>query len=790
MIGEMIKDRYKIIQYIGRGGMGTVYKAYDTILNRDVAIKMIKVDPHAKEKTIKQFYKEVQTATNLYHDHLVNIYDVDENEEYCSIIMELVEGQTLKEFIQNNHPIELEQVQKIMLQIVSAIEVAHEANIIHRDIKPQNILIDEHNELKVTDFGISKATDSHTITETSNYLGSVEYAAPEQVKGKKTSEATDIYALGIILFELLSNQLPFSGETQVSIALQHIQDEIPEINQYREVSNRVNNIILKATEKHPEDRFSSVKEMKNSIKYMLDDQPVSPYVLKFKENKTETIMLNSGIQKSTQHKESNEKLTAVPPVQKDQEDTLSKPTKKRYKWLFILLATLLVLAITSWFVFSMPREVEVPDYKGLTLKQYEQLLTEEDLMIGEKYSEYNDDVKKDQIIKVTPNVGAEIEKNSSIDVLVSKGEEPYKIEDFTGQKFDDVEQKLEKAKFKTIDSTEEYNYEFEEGHIISQSIEPDSSVIASKSNIKFTVSKGPEMISILDYTNLSFDKAKSELEKEGFNVERKDEYSEDVEALDVMKQEPNDGELPKGSTVQITVSKGPKPQADKEYRESITLEHSEPSVEDESTEAPDDDQDGKDPLDEDSDKDDEKTSEESTEEPTTNKSKRKQSESGQQQSSTADETAHNNKAKIKLVNNESTDVKVYISDKNHDIKEPVDEFTITEDTEYELKLVVEESMTAEYKIEINGEVWKSKKVHYDEIDEKDQASDDSSNKSKETEDETEEDKENALSPDQSSKSNESNEPSTTEDKESKQNQSASIKESNRASKLSIMNSLL
>ncbi|WP_322090783.1 Stk1 family PASTA domain-containing Ser/Thr kinase [Caldifermentibacillus hisashii] len=292
LIGKRINDRYKIIEYIGGGGMANVYLARDMILERDVAVKVLRLDLANDDELIRRFHREAQSATSLVHPNIVNIYDVGEEDNIYYIVMEYVDGETLKQYIQNHFPIPIEKVIDITLQITSAISHAHQNNIIHRDIKPQNILIDKKGNVKITDFGIAVALTSTTITQTNSVLGTVHYISPEQARGGVATKKSDIYSLGIVLFELLTGRLPFSGESAVSIALKHLQTETPHPRSWNpSIPQSVENIILKATAKDPFYRYDDIEEFKADLLTCLDPSRINepPFVLPVDEEATKVI---------------------------------------------------------------------------------------------------------------------------------------------------------------------------------------------------------------------------------------------------------------------------------------------------------------------------------------------------------------------------------------------------------------------------------------------------------------------------------------------------------------------
>src|SRR5690625_287278 len=264
--GHLLNERYQIKATIGGGGMANVYLAKDIILEREVAIKVLRLEYANDEEFIARFDREAQSATSLSHPNIVNIYDVGEEDHILYMVMEYVEGMTLKEYIQRNGPIEVQEALDIMKQVTIAIAHAHANDIVHRDIKPQNILIDTYGQVKVTDFGIAIALSATALTQTNAVLGSVHYLSPEQARGGMATKKSDIYSLGIVLYELLTGRLPFSGETPVAIALKHLQTDIPHVRDFNEnIPQSVENIVLKAAAKDPFHRFETVQEMEEAL---------------------------------------------------------------------------------------------------------------------------------------------------------------------------------------------------------------------------------------------------------------------------------------------------------------------------------------------------------------------------------------------------------------------------------------------------------------------------------------------------------------------------------------------
>ncbi|HZG74122.1 MAG TPA: Stk1 family PASTA domain-containing Ser/Thr kinase, partial [Chondromyces sp.] len=373
LIGKRLNGRYKILEMIGGGGMANVYLARDIILERDVAIKVLRLDFANEEEFIRRFQREAHSGTSLVHSNIVNIYDVGEEENINYIVMEYVDGLTLKQYIQQYSPIEVEKALDIMKQLVSAIAFAHHHSIIHRDIKPQNILIDRNGTVKITDFGIAMALSATSITQTNAVLGSVHYISPEQARGGIATRKSDIYSLGIVMFELLTGRLPFSGESAVSIALKHLQSETPSLRRWQpDIPQSVENIVLKATAKDPRIRYNHAEEMLEDLETALDPERVNEpkFIIPIDDEATKAIPV---ITNEHQPKELDHTIVAQKSGLSDEQTKEISVPKKKKKWpLFMGIFLFLILAgLAAVFVPSMlgPKELEIPDVSGKTLDE-------------------------------------------------------------------------------------------------------------------------------------------------------------------------------------------------------------------------------------------------------------------------------------------------------------------------------------------------------------------------------------------------------------------------------------
>lgn len=573
MIGRLLSERYKILKYLG-GGMSSVYLAEDIILNRNVVVKMIKVDAHDEERSRLRFQREVQSTTQLSHPNIVNVLDVDETDEYQLLVTEVVDGPTLKQYIEENHPIPIEESVSLAVGILEGIEHAHHRGIIHRDIKPQNILLDSEHRVRITDFGIAKALSETRMTETNQVMGSVQYISPEQAKGQNTDERTDIYSFGIVLFELLTGRVPFSGETPVSVALKQISEELPEIDDYRRVPQGLKNIILRCTEKKPADRYRHVDMILADLsKY---DTISTPYVNSDKVTEEQTIKTDK-IKRPEQ--------PSNPPGEGVKPPADRKGGKSGWLWLVPLFFLLSAAGLTAYLM--LPDEevnaLVMPDFQGMTIESAEAALSEYQLEMGEITEDYDDTFAAGEVIDTSPESGAVVEFGSAVDFIVSAGAEPYTMADFTGGNFTDLQDTLNDINFNRIDLNEVYS-DSEAGTILSQSISPGEEVRPEEHDLVLEVSQGVEPVEIVNFAGEPYEAAREELERSGFNVVLSQElYSEEVEQGFVISQDPSYGSFLPGSTINLVVSLGSEPPQNMLYSTTVTIPYGE-SGEDESDE--------------------------------------------------------------------------------------------------------------------------------------------------------------------------------------------------------------
>ncbi|QGQ46901.1 Stk1 family PASTA domain-containing Ser/Thr kinase [Metabacillus sediminilitoris] len=578
LIGKRISGRYKILEVIGGGGMANVYLARDMILERDVAMKVLRFDFSNDDEFIKRFRREAQSATSLAHPNVVSIYDVGEEDNIYYIVMEYVEGQTLKQYIQQFAPVHPRKAVNIMEQIVSGIQHAHDNQIIHRDIKPHNILIDHNGNVKVTDFGIAMALSSTTITQTNSVLGSVHYLSPEQARGGLANKKSDIYSLGIVLFEMLTGRLPFDGESAISIALKHLQSETPSAKRWNpDIPQSLENIILKATAKDPFHRYQSADEMEEDLETVFDvsrlteprfsipeDDEVTkaiPIITNENINRDkidDTIVHapeNDDIHKSTNKQQKNQKIK--------KEKKKKKPGKN--KLAIILITTFFILLAAGVSAFTivppllLPKDIEVPDVSGKSYDDAVDILTEKGFEIDEPVRVSDEKIEEGYVIKTNPSANEITKEGATITIYESTGKEKIVLEDYVGRNIDRVKAILEMKGFKNIDVKPESNETQAAGTILTQFPEIGEEVIPTEETIEFTVSTGPKQVAINELVGKSKEEIDEYVSANGFITSVSEEHSSDIPKGHLVSQSPEPGTkvVPRETTLQLVYSSGP-----------------------------------------------------------------------------------------------------------------------------------------------------------------------------------------------------------------------------------------
>ncbi len=464
MKGQKINDRYQIIKTIGEGGMANVYLAYDTILDRNVAVKVLRGDLATDEKFVRRFQREALSASSLSHPNIVEVYDVGEDNGSYYIVMEYIDGKHLKQLLKKRGSLTLTEVVDIMLQVTDGMSAAHDSYIIHRDIKPQNIMILENGLIKITDFGIAMALNSTQLTQTNSVMGSVHYLPPEQASGKGATIQSDVYSMGILMYELLTGTLPFKGDNAVEIALKHIKESVPSVRELLpNTPQSIDNIIMKATAKNVKNRYQDAKEMHDDLKTALDDSRINEpkYVFEYPEDDADIIKKKVPSSEVPQEKKQTKKeiekdKEKIEEKKEDVEIKAKKITekdlrKKENKFLLLLaiIFTGLILIVTT-LVFLIPRitvvkDIKVPDVTGLSVEDAESKLISAGFTISdEQKSEASSTIKEGNVTKTYPSKGSTRKKGASVTIYISSGENAYTLEDLTGKNYIEEKAVLEK----------------------------------------------------------------------------------------------------------------------------------------------------------------------------------------------------------------------------------------------------------------------------------------------------------------------------------------------------------
>ena len=559
-IGKIFAGRYRIIKQIGRGGMADVYLAKDLILDgEEVAVKVLRTNYQTDPIAVARFQREARAMADLDHPHIVRITDIGEEDGQQYLAMEYVAGLDLKRYIKEHHPLSNEEAVRIMGQILLAMRLAHAKGIIHRDLKPQNILLTPDGTAKVTDFGIAVAFAETSLTQTNSMLGSVHYLSPEQARGSKATIQSDIYAMGIIFFEMLTGHIPYDGDSAVTIALQHFQKPLPSvIAENPSVPQSLENVVIKATAKKLTDRYQTVSEMYvdllSSLSYNRRNEPK----LVFEDT--------SKVDTKTLPKISQSTLTAIPKVQPKEEspqsqkptqkatskETVAKPVKKRRfkaRYLVLLASFILVLASLFWIVSKTPATVEIPNVAGQTVAEAKEKLKKANFEIGEEKSEASDTVEEGRVIRTDPDAGSSRKEGIKVNLIISSGQQSFKIGNYIGRNSTDViaELKGKKVPENLIKVVEEESSETEAGLVMRQSLPEGTTYDLSKATeITLTVAKKVTSVPMPSYIGSSLEFTKNNL------MQIVGVKEANIEVVEVST-------APEGTVEDTVVSQSPKP---------------------------------------------------------------------------------------------------------------------------------------------------------------------------------------------------------------------------------------
>lgn len=556
LVGKVIGNRYEILEKIGEGGMATVYKARCNILKRYVAVKVLREEYTTDEEFIKRFNTEAQAAASLTHPNIVSIFDVGHEDNVYYIVMELVQGKTLKEIINEDGVLPWKWSINIAIQVASALETAHKNNIVHRDIKPHNIIITEDGIAKVTDFGIAKAVSNSTITAFGTTIGSVHYFSPEHARGGYTDAKSDIYSLGVVMYEMLTGRVPFDADTPVSIALKHMQEKpIEPMKLNPSIPFAINKIIMKAMEKEPSLRYQNATEMLKDLSMALKD-PEGGFVKSNAEKLQYTQRVPVLGEESQVEVEKDGKKGKLAKYFEEH------PTAKKV-WITVIAILLVILIPIAGFFgvqavlkAGLPKDVKLPNFVGQTIGEAKATLGKEKLTL-ETEEVYNDEIEIGKIISQDPpfSEGATVKENTIVKVKISKGPETVKMIKVVGMKYEDAERQLKDELHLNVEKIEETSKTVEKEYVIKQEIEEGKDIKVGET-VKLYVSIGTGLKEIAMPYVIGDTEEEAKKKLEGLTVTVV--YEEDMSKTDgrVLKQSIEAGTTIEEKTkVTITVNK-------------------------------------------------------------------------------------------------------------------------------------------------------------------------------------------------------------------------------------------
>ena len=524
-IGKIFAGRYRIVKQIGRGGMADVYLAKDLILDgEEVAVKVLRTNYQTDPIAVARFQREARAMADLDHPHIVRITDIGEEDGQQYLAMEYVAGLDLKRYIKEHYPLSNEEAVRIMGQILLAMRLAHTRGIVHRDLKPQNILLTPDGTAKVTDFGIAVAFAETSLTQTNSMLGSVHYLSPEQARGSKATVQSDIYAMGIIFYEMLTGHIPYDGDSAVTIALQHFQKPLPSvIAENPSVPQALENVVIKATAKKLTDRYKSVAEMYVDLSSSLSYNRRNESKLVFDDaTKADTKTLPKVSQSTLTsipkvQTQSPKPQTAKPSQQVSEDNYVTKPVKKRkfrVRYMILLASIVLVAASLIWILSRTPATIAIPDVAGQTVAEAKETLKKANFEIGEEKTETSEKVEEGRIIRTDPGAGTGRKEGTKINLVVSSGKQSFQLSNYIGRKSTDViaELKQKKVPENLIKIEEEESSESEAGTVLRQSPAAGTTYDLSKaSTITLTVAKKVTSVAMPSYTGSSLEFTKNNL---------------------------------------------------------------------------------------------------------------------------------------------------------------------------------------------------------------------------------------------------------------------------------------
>ncbi len=588
--GTKINDRYQIIKTLGEGGMANVYLAHDTILDRNVAVKVLRGDLANDEKFVRRFQREALSASSLSHPNIVEMYDVGEDDGQYYIVMEYVDGKTLKQVLKQRGQLSITEVVDIMLQLADGMAHAHDAYIIHRDIKPQNIMILNNGMIKITDFGVATALNATQLTQTNSVMGTVHYLPPEQANGKGSTIRSDIYSMGIMMYELLTGLVPYKGESAVEIALKHLKEPLPSVRKENpSIPQSIENVIIKSTAKNPKNRYVDARTMYEDLKTALDDsrKDEKRYVYPNPENDLEeTKVLDKELEliKQDDDKKETKPKTKKSKVKEedffDEEDDSPKGNKLLIALMSIFVGLVLVVTVAFLLYFNLDKdkiEMIPEDLAGKTIKEVTNTLVDLGFEVSTEYKYTSSDtIKEGNVVRTSPEMGTKRKVGQIITLYISSGEGVYILEDFSGQNYLEVKGKIEA--------------ECECNVIIEYEAVDESKKVKEDTVLKTVPAAGEksklgEQITIVvpkteykypDFTTYSLDKIEAFAEKHELKLEYRYQENENLKEGTVIKQSrAKDSIVTPGATLVITISTKPEVEEDLPVEEDIIEDETE-----------------------------------------------------------------------------------------------------------------------------------------------------------------------------------------------------------------------
>ena len=539
MTGKVLNSRYELEQLIGTGGMADVYSGTDTLLGRTVAVKILHTRYARDPVFIERFRQEAQAAANLNQPNIVSVFDWGIEDDVYYIVMEYVEGLDLKDIILRGGPLLPERAVEIAMAISLALEAAHAQGIVHRDIKPQNVIVTRENRVMVMDFGIARAAGGNAMTQTGTIMGTPQYISPEQAQGRTADPRSDLYSLGVVLYEMLTGKVPFDGDNPVAIAYKHVrEDPLPPSMINPDVSPELEAVVMKSLAKNPENRYRNAVEMRADLERCLEGAPVYATPVLSPEEAA------GGAAATRQYAGYAQG---------------ARPARKSRTWLWILLVVLLLAGAGTgaWAILRSTGGIQVPDLVGQSEDAARQILVDAGLEPGNTGRDFSDSIPKGSVMEQNPRAGSRVSKSMKVDIVVSKGQSLVAVPDCRGLSLDAAKAKLEEAGLEPGGVNEEFSPNVAAGNVSSQEPAPGERV-SEGSSVALAVSKGPEMVIVPNVVGQAKDAAVQQLKDKGLEAEVQEVSDATKTEGNVFGQNPAAGEnVAKGSKVVISVAVRP-----------------------------------------------------------------------------------------------------------------------------------------------------------------------------------------------------------------------------------------